>query len=193
MRRALRSPSSSSARRASRARSAPVPAWRALRVVAERGGRARSSSVEAPFVGRDAELNQLKNLLHATQQKPCGGHDPRSRRHRQSRLAWGSRSTSTAWSKPSTGITAARRPTAKASPSGRWARWSAGAPALPSQTTATTLGGSPRPRRCPADDERRWIEPALLALLGVEPPPTGGRESPFRRLARSSNALPPTV
>ncbi len=48
---------------------APVPAWRALRVVAERGGRARSSQIEAPFVGRDAELGLLKNLLHATAQE----------------------------------------------------------------------------------------------------------------------------
>src|SRR5262249_23107893 len=31
----------------------PVPAWRAVRVVAERGGRNRSEALEAPFVGRD--------------------------------------------------------------------------------------------------------------------------------------------
>ena len=31
---------------------APVPAWRALRVVAELGGRNRASGLEAPFVGR---------------------------------------------------------------------------------------------------------------------------------------------
>jgi class 3 adenylate cyclase len=45
---------------------APVPAWRALRVVAQRGGRNRSEGLEAPFVGRDAELRQLKDLFHAT-------------------------------------------------------------------------------------------------------------------------------
>jgi len=38
---------------------APVPTWRALRVLSERGGRARSSNIEAPFVGRDAELSLL--------------------------------------------------------------------------------------------------------------------------------------
>ncbi len=45
---------------------APVPAWRALRVVAERGGRGRSDSLEAPFVGRDEEMRLLKDLFHAT-------------------------------------------------------------------------------------------------------------------------------
>jgi class 3 adenylate cyclase len=45
----------------------PVPAWRAVRVVAERGGRNRQSEgLEAPFVGREDELQLLKDLLHAT-------------------------------------------------------------------------------------------------------------------------------
>ena len=45
---------------------APVPAWRATRVVAELGGRNRSESLEAPFVGRSDELRLLKDLFHAT-------------------------------------------------------------------------------------------------------------------------------
>ena len=44
---------------------APVQAWRALRVVAERGGRGRADTLEAPFVGRDVELRLLKDLFHA--------------------------------------------------------------------------------------------------------------------------------
>ena len=47
-------------------KAAPVPAWRALRVVAEVGGRNRSEALEAPFVGRDDELRLLKDLFHAT-------------------------------------------------------------------------------------------------------------------------------
>ncbi len=47
-------------------KAAPIPAWRAVRVVAERGGRNRSEALEAPFVGRDEELRQLKDLFHAT-------------------------------------------------------------------------------------------------------------------------------
>src|SRR5256885_105 len=47
-------------------KASPVPAWRALRVVSERGGRNRSETLEAPFVGRDDELRQLKDQFHAT-------------------------------------------------------------------------------------------------------------------------------
>ncbi len=47
-------------------KAAPVQAWRALRVVAERGGRGRADSIEAPFVGRDVELRLIKDLFHAT-------------------------------------------------------------------------------------------------------------------------------
>ncbi|MGZ6339153.1 MAG: AAA family ATPase [Candidatus Limnocylindrales bacterium] len=49
-----------------RGKQAPVPAWRALRVVAELGGRNRSETLEAPFVGREAEFRLLKELYHAT-------------------------------------------------------------------------------------------------------------------------------
>jgi hypothetical protein len=35
-------------------------------VVAERGGRGRSETLEAPFVGRDDDLCLLKELFHAT-------------------------------------------------------------------------------------------------------------------------------
>ncbi|MEO8272703.1 MAG: adenylate/guanylate cyclase domain-containing protein [Chloroflexota bacterium] len=44
----------------------PVTAYRAVRVVAERGGRGRGDRLEAPFVGRDTELRLLKDLFHAT-------------------------------------------------------------------------------------------------------------------------------
>jgi class 3 adenylate cyclase/tetratricopeptide (TPR) repeat protein len=47
-------------------KASPVPAWRAVRVVAERGGRNRADRLEAPFVGRDADLRLLKDLFHAT-------------------------------------------------------------------------------------------------------------------------------
>ncbi|HET7701831.1 MAG TPA: AAA family ATPase [Candidatus Limnocylindrales bacterium] len=47
-------------------KSAPVPAWRAVRVVAQRRGVGRAEAMEAPFVGRDEELRQLKELFHAT-------------------------------------------------------------------------------------------------------------------------------
>ena len=49
-----------------RGKTTPVRAWRALRVVAEVGGRGRSDVLEAPFVGRDDEIRLLKDLFHAT-------------------------------------------------------------------------------------------------------------------------------
>ncbi|HEX7173067.1 MAG TPA: adenylate/guanylate cyclase domain-containing protein [Candidatus Limnocylindria bacterium] len=46
-------------------KTAPVPAWRAMRVVANRGGQGRTDVLEPPFVGRDEDLRQLKEHLHA--------------------------------------------------------------------------------------------------------------------------------
>ena len=47
-------------------KTAPVAAYRALRVVAERRGKGRIDRLEAAFVGRDSELRLLKDLYHAT-------------------------------------------------------------------------------------------------------------------------------
>ena len=68
----------------------PVVAWRALRVVAQRGGQGRPDLPEPPFVGRDEELRLLKEALSAT------GRDRRARLVSitgpggigKSRLAW---------------------------------------------------------------------------------------------------------
>ena len=71
-------------------KAAPVPAYRALRVVAQRGGEGRSDLPEPPFVGRDEELRLLKDLIATT------GRDRRTRLVSitgpggigKSRLAW---------------------------------------------------------------------------------------------------------
>ncbi len=44
----------------------PVLLHQALRVVANRGGEGRGGPLEAPFVGRSAELRLLKDLFHAS-------------------------------------------------------------------------------------------------------------------------------
>src|SRR5206468_1504119 len=46
-------------------KSEPVSVWRALRVIAARRGEGRASGLEAPFVGRDAELRLVKELFHS--------------------------------------------------------------------------------------------------------------------------------
>ncbi len=44
----------------------PLRLWRATGVVAQRGGGGRAAGLEAPFVGRAAELRLLKDLFHAS-------------------------------------------------------------------------------------------------------------------------------
>ena len=44
----------------------PVPLYRALRVVAGRGGLLKSERLEAPFVGRDRELRLVKDVFRAS-------------------------------------------------------------------------------------------------------------------------------
>ncbi|HEY2939468.1 MAG TPA: adenylate/guanylate cyclase domain-containing protein, partial [Gaiellaceae bacterium] len=44
----------------------PVPLFRALRVTAGRGGALKSTGLEPPFVGRDRELRLVKELFHAS-------------------------------------------------------------------------------------------------------------------------------
>jgi class 3 adenylate cyclase/tetratricopeptide (TPR) repeat protein len=154
-------------------KAAPVPAWRAVRVVAQRGGRNRSDALEAPFTGRDEELRALKDLYAAT---------GRERRPRlvsvigpagigKSRLAW-------EFLKYLDGLV---EPV--------W--WHAGrSPAYGDGITFWALGEMVRGRAglAEGDDEAvtrakiaetvrthvtdpaeaAWVEPALLALLGVE-------------------------
>src|SRR5713101_7618190 len=43
-----------------------VPVWRALRVVSGGRGTLKAEGLEAPFVGRDRELRMLKELFHAS-------------------------------------------------------------------------------------------------------------------------------
>ena len=170
-RRARRSPSRRPASSRSRARR-PGARWRAARRRrarrprpdrhargAVRRPRRRAAPAQGP-VPRDRAREPGAARL---------GH--RARRHRQEPARLGvRRSTSTGSSRTSSGTTAGARPTATASPSGRSARWSAAGPAS-LETRRRADDAARRSRRCsrahvPDEDERRWIEPALLALLG---------------------------
>jgi class 3 adenylate cyclase/tetratricopeptide (TPR) repeat protein len=163
---------------------APVPAWRALRVVAERGGRNRSASVEAPFVGRESELRLLKDMLHATS---------REQRARlvsitgiagigKSRLAW-------EFEKYLDGLVENIRWHSGRSPSygegltfwalGEIVRSRAGLQESEDEEATRAKVASSVAEWVPDETERAWIEPALLALLGAGEPPPGGRENLF--------------
>jgi class 3 adenylate cyclase/tetratricopeptide (TPR) repeat protein len=154
-------------------KSSPVPAWRAQRVVAEIGGRNRSDALEAPFVGRNEELRLLKDLFHAT------GRERRARLVSvigpagigKTRLAW-------EFLKYIDGLV-------------EQVLWHDGrSPAYGDGITFWALGEMVRTRArlletddeatsrekiaatvaeyIADEDERRWVERALLALLGLE-------------------------
>ena len=165
-------------------KASPVPAYRAMRVVAERGGRNRSETLEAPFTGRDTELRLLKDLYAAT---------ARERRIAlvsltgqagvgKSRVAW-------EFEKYLDGLVDTIRWHAGRSPAygdgitfwalGEMVRGRAGLLATDDETTTRSKVAESVATWVPDESERRWIETALLALLAVEPAPPGGRESLF--------------
>ena len=63
----------SAGERSLKGKALPVPAWRALHVLSEVGGKGRAESLEPPFVGRAEELRLLKDLLEKV------GRESRSR------------------------------------------------------------------------------------------------------------------
>ncbi|MEK6720685.1 MAG: adenylate/guanylate cyclase domain-containing protein [Chloroflexota bacterium] len=164
-------------------KAAPVPAWRALRVVAEIGGRNRSDALEAPFVGRDDELRLLKELFHAT------GREGKARLVSvigpagigKSRLSW-------EFSKYADGVVENVWWHTGRSPSygegitfwalGEMVRRRSGLVETDDERTTRSKIAESLATHVPDEAERRWIEPALLALLGVGTG-TGGSEQFF--------------
>jgi class 3 adenylate cyclase/predicted ATPase len=163
---------------------APVPAWRALRVVAERRGRGRSDLPEPPFVGRDEELRLLRDSLTAV------GRDRRARLVSitgpagigKSRLAW-------EFEKWADGVAEPVWWHRGRSPSygegitfwalGEMVRRRAGLAETDDEATSRERIAATVAEHLPADEDRRWVEPALLTLLGLEPAPPGGRDVLF--------------
>ena len=165
-------------------KTSPVPAWRALRVVAQRGGQGRSDLPEPPFVGRDDELRLLKDALTAA------GRDRRTRLVSitgaggigKSRLAWEvekyidglmetvywHRGRSPAYGD---GITFWAL--------GEMVRRRARLAETDDDATSRARIAATLDEHIPDPDDRRWVEPALLTLLGLEPAPPGGRDVLF--------------
>ena len=154
-------------------KASPVPAWRALRVVAERGGRGRPDALEPPFVGRDDELRLIKDLFHATS------------RERRARLVSvigpaGIGKTRLAWEflKYLDGLVETVRYHDGRSPAygdgisfwalGEMVRRRAGLLETDDEPTTRARVAATLEEHVPDEAERRWIEPALLVLLGVE-------------------------
>jgi len=165
-------------------KSTPVPAWRALRVVAQRGGQGRSELPEPPFVGRDEEIRLLRDAVVAT------GRDGRTRLVSvtgpagigKSRLAWELEKyidgvvEDVYWHR---GRSPAYGDGVTFWALGEMVRRRAGLAENDDEATTRTRIQAMIGEFVPAPDDRRWVEPALLTLLGLEPAPAGGREVLF--------------
>ncbi len=154
-------------------KTAPVAAWQALRVVAERGGRGRSETLEAPFVGRDDELRLLKELFHST------SRDQRARLVSvigpagigKSRLAWEFLKYLDGLVEPvwwHDGRSPAYGEGISFWALGEMVRERCGLLETDDEPTTRAKVAQTLATHVPDPDERRWIETALLALLGVE-------------------------
>ena len=162
----------------------PLAVWRAERVTGQRGGAGRSAGLEPPFIGRTEELRLIKELLHST------GRERKARLVSvvgiggigKSRLTW-------EFLKYVDGLT-------------ETIYWHQGrCPAYGDGVTFWALGEMVRmragiaetddhldARRKLADtvaaflsdeEERRWVEPRLAHLLGLDERAPGEREELF--------------
>jgi class 3 adenylate cyclase/tetratricopeptide (TPR) repeat protein len=152
---------------------APVAAWKAIRVIAERGGRNRSEALEAPFVGRADELRLLKDLFHATE---------RDRRVRLVSVVGpagiGKTRLARELGRYLDGLVETVYWHVGRSPSygqgitfwalGEMVRARAGLLETDDEATTRVKLADTVSRHVSDETERRWIEPALLALLGLE-------------------------
>ena len=148
----------------------PVPAYRAMRVVAERGGRNRSETLEAPFTGRDTELRMLKDLYAATARERRIGLVSLTGQAGvgKSRVAW-------EFEKYLDGLVDTVRWHVGRSPAygdgitfwalGEMVRGRAGLLASDDEATTRRKIADSVAEWVPDDAERRWVETALLALL----------------------------
>jgi class 3 adenylate cyclase/tetratricopeptide (TPR) repeat protein len=165
-------------------KTAPVEAWRAVAVVARRGGSGRASTLEPPFVGREDELQQLKDLFDATgrERKPRLVTVIGQAGIGKSRLAW-------EFEKYLDGVVETAfwhegRTPAYGEGISYWAL--AEMVRLRSGISEGEAAESARPKLAAmleqfvADpEERRFVEPRLAGLLGLAELPSEGREELF--------------
>jgi class 3 adenylate cyclase/tetratricopeptide (TPR) repeat protein len=165
-------------------RTAPVPAHRALRVVAQRGGLGRADQLEAPFLGRDGELQLVKDLFHATS---------REKRPRLVSIVGqagiGKSRLTTEFLNYIDGIKQRVRWHQGRSPAygegitfwalGEMVRSRVGLLELDDAQITRTKLGEYLETIVPDEAERRWMTPKLEQLLGVSETDAGGREELF--------------
>lgn len=170
--------------RALKGKEAPAHVWRAVNVVALRGGEGRAVILEPPFVGRDDDLRLLKDLFHATARegKPrlvtllgLAGMG-------KSRLMW-------ELEKYLDGVVEGVFWLVGRSPSygegiSYWAlaemiRGRAGVSDADDAEAARQKVGDMLMRFLPDEADRHWIEPRALGLLGLDELPSESRDELF--------------
>jgi class 3 adenylate cyclase len=182
-------------------KSQSVKAWRALRIVSERGGAGRSHQLEPPFVGRVEELRLLKDLLGSVTR------DQRSRMVSivgeggigKSRLVW-------EFQKYIDGLVEdiywhEGRSPAYGDGVTFWAaaemiRTRAGISETDPDDQARAALGQALALYIEDPDHRQWLEPRLAAVLGLGPPPAGDRaelEAAVRSFFEGVSVLGTTV
>jgi len=162
----------------------PVGLWRAVRVIGGRGGALKSAGLEPPFVGRDRELRLVKDLFHASAEQRTaslvsvvgiGGIG-------KSRLAWeffkyvDGLSDTMFWHRGrclsyGEGVT-------------YWAlaemvRMRAGIVEAEDPSSALQKLHASVEQHLSDPEERKWVEPRLAHLLGLEERTTRDREDLF--------------
>ena len=153
-------------------KSAPVPAWRAVRVAGGIRGRWRPEGPEAPFVGRTDELALLKDLYHATAREqrarlvsvvgPAGigksrlGREFLNHVDAEAEDFWLHHGRSPAYGE---GLTFWAL--------GEMVRQRAGLAETDDEATTRSRIHAMVEEHVADEADRRWIEPALLTLLGV--------------------------
>ncbi|HUG31899.1 MAG TPA: adenylate/guanylate cyclase domain-containing protein [Acidimicrobiia bacterium] len=172
----------------------PVEVSQAVRVLALSTSRTSGDSLEGPFVGRDDELRLLKDQLHAT------GRESRARMVSvigeggigKSRLA-------AELIRYIDGITEVVYYHRGRSPSygDGVSFWALGE--MIRQRAGVTEGEDPAKARiklrtmvagfAPSEDDQRWIEPRLAAVIGLAPNPPGDRPEHFAALRAFFQAI----
>ena len=140
----------------------PLQLWRALRVIANRGGEGRSAGLEPPFVGRDRELRLVKELFHASAEEEKAHLALRRRRRRDRQVAprVGVREVHRRAGRERAGGTrAAASRTATRSPTGRSRRWCACEPGS-ARTSRPTARRRSSPQRSSSSSPIRRSAPS---------------------------------
>ena len=179
----------------------PVTAYRAVRVIAERGGRGRSDRLEAALVGRDDELRLLKDLFHATarEKRPrivsiTGQAGVGKSRITRELLRYIDGIVETVYWHSGRSPAYGEGITFWAL--GEMVRERAGLAENDDEATTRTKVAATVEQWVHDEQERRWIERALLALLGFESTGQDTREelfSAWRTFFERIAAVGPTI